>query len=137
MHLRVTCDANIDSGVGEIVDEISGPLRRHFVPKEYGAGLLGIVVVLMCRDSELVFERRIRFARQEKKLYMDVMLNFENMRANSSASRKSVIAGRIIGEIRAVVEELKIEQFELNGFLSELNSWFDQYGVVPAADTFR
>lgn len=53
MHVRITGDTTSESKVIEIIDTISGPTRRRFVPKDYGDGLLGLAVVLMCHDTSL------------------------------------------------------------------------------------
>lgn len=56
MHLRITADCNSESGVGEVAGELSGPTRKHFVPKDYGGGLLGVVVVLTVPKSCFEFQ---------------------------------------------------------------------------------
>jgi hypothetical protein len=79
MHFRITSDVNKESGVGEVVRELSGPTRKHFVSRDYGSGLPFMGVVLMCRDPALDFKRRIRFAKKDRTLYMDVMLHLPDM----------------------------------------------------------
>lgn len=131
MFIRVTSDANTESGVGEIVDQISGPLERAFVEKQYGPGLAGVVVVLMCRDPELAFVPRRRFLRKERKLYLDVMLNLVDMRHASSEFRKASVVNALLREVPAVVGHFKIESFDLSAFMNDLEGWFaDQCGVT-------
>ena len=135
MHFRITSDANTESGLGEIVDELSGPARQFFAEKDYGAGLLGIVVVLMCRDPELNFERRLRFARKETKLFMDVMLDLDQMRHASPARRKAIVADRLVREIPEVVSKYPIGVFDETHFVGDLKKWMVERGIVmPVAD---
>jgi hypothetical protein len=129
MHFRITSDANSESGLGEIVDELSGPARQFFAQRDYGAGLLGVVVVLMCRDPKLNFERRLRFARKEKKLFMDIMLDLDEMRHALPARRRAIIAGRLLLDIPEVVRKYAIKTFDEASFIVELKGWLAGRGV--------
>ena len=68
MHFRITADTNEESGVGGVVEELSGPTRLHFESLDYGSGLPRLCVVLMCRDPNLDFKRRVRFSKQDQTL---------------------------------------------------------------------
>jgi hypothetical protein len=123
MHLRITCDANEESGVGQVVFKISGPTRRQFASKNYGIGLAGVGVVLMCRDPELNFKRRIRLARKEKKLFMDIMLDLAQMREADQEKRTRIIRERLAEEVPTVVGKYSIADFDKERFLADLKSW--------------
>ena len=123
MHLRITSDANSESGVGEVVGEMSGPTRRHFASKNYGGGLLGFVIVLMCRNPELNFQRRLRFARKEKTVYMDFMLDLERMRSAEHERRKRIVVERLAQEIPEVLSKYSIRDFDEARFVEDLKGW--------------
>ena len=131
MHLRITSDANAESGVGEVVFEISGPTRKHFVSKDYGVGLLGVAVVLMCRNPELNFQRRLRFARKEKTVFMDVMLDLEQTRHADHERRKRIVVERLAEEIPAVLRKYSIQDFDEARFAEDLKSWVTEIGATP------
>ncbi len=133
MHLRITCDVNEESGVGEVVGEISGPTRRHFVPKDYGIGLAGVAVVLMCRDPERNFQRRLRIARKEKTVFMDVMLDLAQMREADHSGRKQIIRERLTEEIPAVVRKYSIGDFDDARFAEDLKAWLAEIGEPPVS----
>jgi hypothetical protein len=126
MQLRITGDVNAESGVGQVIDEISGPTRRHFVPKDYGDGLSGVGVVLMCRNPELNFTRRLRFARKEKTVYMDVMLDLTQMRQATHEVRKRIICERLIEEIPAIVRKYSLADFDDALFEQDLKAWLSE-----------
>ena len=67
MHFRITGDIKSESGVGKILTDLSGPTRLFFKNKDYGNGINGIVVVLMCQDSSLNLKRRFRFSKTSLK----------------------------------------------------------------------
>src|SRR5689334_2516327 len=108
LHLGITCDANAESGVGIVVNEISGPTRKHFAAKNYGIGVHGIGVVLMCRDPELNFKRRLRFSKKDKMLYMDIMLDLNQMRQAEHGVRKRIVVERLADEVPAVLHKYSI-----------------------------
>jgi len=123
MHVRVTGDTNAESGVGEIVGEVSGPLRQYFLARDYGEGLLGVVVVLMCRDPQLKFKQRIRLSKKEKKLYMDIMLESEEMTQLSTDSRRRAISERITTEVPQILARYAPPRFDSKRFVADLTEW--------------
>ncbi len=124
MHLRITADSNQESGVSEVVIELSGPTRQYFVPRDYGSGLPRLGVVLMCRDLELDFNRRVRFSKKDQTLYMDVMLQLSDMISLAHNERRRVIIERLSREIPEVLTEYKFRDFDQPRFESELRAWF-------------
>ena len=131
MRLAITSDSNAGSGVGEVVDELSGPTEMHFVPKDYGAGLVRIVVVLMCRDPELAFKRRLRLSAKERILYMDIMLDLDQMRRANHQTRRKLIVEQLIREIPAVLRKYKDLDFDEAHFLQDLTAWFTTTTSMP------
>jgi hypothetical protein len=126
MHLRITSDANAASGVGRVVDEISGPTRRYFASKDYGVGLLGVAVVLMCRNPELNFQRRLSFARKEKTVFMDVMLDLEQMRQAGHECRRRIVLERLVQDIPAALRKYSICGFDEARFVGDLKGWLTE-----------
>ncbi|MFT3684298.1 MAG: hypothetical protein QM783_05120 [Phycisphaerales bacterium] len=119
--------------MAEVIYDISGPTEDHFRSKEYGVGLAGIGVVLMCRNPELNFKRRIRFSRKEKILYMDVMLDLAQMRESHHNERKQIVFARLIEEVLAVVRKYSISEFDDARFAEDLKEWFVEIGEPPVS----
>ena len=124
MHFRITSDANQESGVGEVVCDLSGPTRKHFVPRDYGSGLPRLAVVLMCRDPALNFKRRVRFAKKNQTLYMDVMLHLPEMVPLTHHERCRVIIQRMEREISEALSKYNFADFDRPRFESDLQNWF-------------
>jgi hypothetical protein len=116
MHLRITGDTNEESGVGRVIDDISGPTRKRFLQASYGDALLGIVIVLMCRDPQLNFKQRIRRSTKEKKLYIDIMLSLDQMRPLDHQERGRVIAERLLAEVPPIIAKYRLPDFDLPAF---------------------
>src|SRR2546429_273707 len=112
MLLRITGDINAESGVAEVLYEISGPTEDFFTARDYGDGLRGVGVVLMCRNPALNFKRRIRLAGKDKTLYMDVMLELKEMSQATPGLRRRIISERLVEEIPAVVHKYSIRDFD-------------------------
>jgi hypothetical protein len=126
MHFGITCDANQESGVGEVVGELSGQTRKHFVPRDYGSGLLSLGVVLMCRDPALNFKPRIRFSKKDQTLYMDVMLHLPEMIPLSHQERRGVVIQKLKQEIPEILNKYDVDNCDRVRFESDLHAWFTQ-----------
>lgn len=128
MHLRLTGDTAAAAGIGPIITELSGPTRQHFLPKSYGASLLGICIVLMCQDPALNLKRRIRHSKKESMLYMDIMLDLPTMKAASPEERKRLVMQRLHGEVPEVLSRYKIPDFNKEAFVADLREWIEITG---------
>lgn len=125
MGLVISCDANAESGVGKVVEQISGATEVYFKAKYYGTGLLAVCVVLMCRNPELNFKRRIRFSKKEKILYMDIMLDLAQMRMAEHQSRRRLIIERLADEVPAVLRKYSLADFDEARFIEDFKNWLD------------
>jgi hypothetical protein len=123
MHLRITGDIAAQSGLAQIIDDWSGLTRQHFVAKDYGNGLLGLVVVLMCQGQELNRKRRIRLSKKEKKLYLDVMLDLDEMRKVDQQVRKTIVAERLADDVPGGLRRYSIPDFDQVRFIEDFKSW--------------
>jgi hypothetical protein len=124
MHFRITADTNQESGIGSVVEELSGPTRQHFASRDYGSGLPRLCVVIMCRDPKLEFKRRVRFSKQDQTLYMDVMLHLPDLVPLGHSERRRAVLARLKEEIREVLTKYKFQDFDQPKFEAELCSWF-------------
>jgi hypothetical protein len=123
MHFRITADTNQESGVGEVVDGLSGPTRQHFVPRDYGSGLPRLCVVLMCRDPHLDFKRRVRFSKKDQTLYMDVMLHLPDMIPLTHGERRRVVMQRLEQEVSEALTKYEFKNFDRPRFENDLRDW--------------
>ena len=139
MRVLITCDANQESGVGEVVGETSGPTVQHFALKNYGTDLKGICMVLMCRNPDLNFKRRVRLAKKTKTLYLDVMLDLDEMRAVIHEERRRIIVGRLAREVPETVAKYCLKDFDLRRFTDEFRAWLDyiERGTLSERDCER
>jgi hypothetical protein len=122
MKFNLLSDANWDSRVGQAVGELlTRESRIFFEERDYGAGLVGIVVVFMCRDPNIKFKRRIRFVRKTKAIYMDIMLDFNQMKPATDEFRRRVVAERLLDEVPAVLGKYSIPDFDRQRFIADLS----------------
>ena len=90
MKFGISYDANIESGLIEVLNEIS--LEEHFEERFFDDSGLELFIVLMCRDPIWKFKQRIRFDRKENCLYMDLMLDLPTMSNADFPNRKRIVA---------------------------------------------
>lgn len=129
MYIRTTGDTAAESKVGQVIYSISGPTEDRFAKKDYGAGSPGIVVVLMCQDPALNLKRRVRFAKKDNKLYLDVKLDLDEMKAAKPAARRRIILARIHRDVAEVIARYRLPDFDSAKFLKDLQAWFQ--GACP------
>ena len=132
MRFAITGDVNQESGVAEVVFEISGPTEKHFIQKDYGAGLSGVVIVLMCRNPELNFRRRLRLAKKTQKLYLDIMLDLHEMVPLDHEARKRIVGHQISEELPPILRKYAIPDFDDARFVNDMRDWFGTIGLLPA-----
>ena len=137
MDVVITSDANAESGIGDVVFELSGPTSEYFLTRDYGAGLLGVVVVLMCRDPGLRFHRRVRFVKKEKTLYMDVMLDLDEMSRATREVRRQIVTTRLLSEVPSVLGKYSLGDSDGARFEHDLKDWLGQVAKASLPVTSR
>ena len=131
MRFFVTCDADIESGLNELLNALNRDgFGKYFEDRFYDDSGVKITVVLMCRDPRWNFKQRIRFSKKENKLYTDIMLDIAVMSSVDLAMRKRIVSERIVNEVPQIVAKYKFKDFDLPRFTSDLREWFEQYGWI-------
>jgi hypothetical protein len=127
MRFNLLSDAHWESRVDKVLNELSATgYRQFFEARDYGSGLCGITVVFMCREPSLNFKRRIRFSANEKKFYIDIMLDLNQMRGANNEERKRIVADRLIDELPLALQEKRISDFDQRRFVDDLNTWLKE-----------
>jgi hypothetical protein len=125
MYLLITGDTDEESGVGEIIDSVSGPTTEHFAIEDYGVGSIDIVIVLMCQDPALNLKRRVRLSKKDNTLYMDIMLDLPTMKGAIPKKRQQLVFKKIHDDLKESIARYRLPNFETERFLRDLKSWLD------------
>ena len=129
MKFDITCDANLESGLNELLNELyDSGFNDRFSEELYDDSGTDLFVVLMCRLPELKFKQRIRLAKKENCLYMDLMLDLTRMNQADLQTRKRIVASKLITEVPEIIAKYKHLDFDLIRFKSHLSSWFEDRG---------
>ena len=127
MRFNLLSDADWDSKVDKVLNSFSElGYRRFFDEKDYGDAIKGITVIFMCRNPELRFKRRIRYSREEKRIYLDIMLDLNQFRQIEQKNREKIITQRLLSEIPPVVAKYKFNDFDLLTFTNDLKQWVER-----------
>jgi hypothetical protein len=110
VRVFVTSDSVAGTGVGEVCVAISEQMGVEFKPKTFGSGLGEVVIVLMCRDPAYGFKQRVRHAKAERILYLDVMLDWDEM-LRAGPGRQMAVLDAMKRTVREVFAERRISDF--------------------------
>jgi hypothetical protein len=131
MRMNLLCDAHWESKVDKVLSDLStAGYRDLFQARDYGPGLKGITVVFMCREPSLNFKQRIRFEKSEKKLYVDIMLDLNEMRASQPDDRMKTIINKLGEEIPSILRKRSIAGFDEPRFVEDLRNWIQTLNPV-------
>lgn len=126
MKLFISSDAHFESGLGQVLDDLTDHgFRQYFQGRDYGRGLGGVSVIFMCRDPSYDFKRRIKHSKKERNLHMDIMLDLPTMKAASPEERKRIVAQRLFDEVPEVLSSYKIPDFDKESFIAEFRAWVE------------
>lgn len=124
MILKILCDADWKSGLDKVLRAFTSTgYKDLFARHNYGTGLVGITIILMCRATDTDFKQRIRFARREKTFYVDIMLDLGEIQNNDAHARIRIVADRIASEISVILRKRAIPDFDAARFIEDLNLW--------------
>ncbi|HET6983762.1 MAG TPA: hypothetical protein VFI53_16580 [Myxococcaceae bacterium] len=146
MRVFVTSDSAAGTGVGEASGSICEKMEKEFKPKTFGPGLSEVVIVLMCRDPEYGFKQRVRHSRAERILYLDVMLDWDEMLRAGPKRRmagtrdafalRSAVLDAMKRTVREVFARRRVSDFDVPGFLGEFDAVCDRLGNRPQGPSF-
>jgi hypothetical protein len=130
MEFFITYDADVESGLDRITFGMTKALRDHFADRFYDDSGIAMAIIVMCRDPSWSFKQRIRFVKQENCLYMDLMLDLNEMIRLDGNTKKRIVAQKIITEVPQIVAKRKFRDFDLLRFTSDLREWFETHGWI-------
>ena len=126
MRVMITGDFATESGLGPIIVRWSGPTEHHFERTDYGCGLLGVGVVLMCRDPHLKFKRRVRLEKATRTLYLDVMLDLDRLQWTDEATRQRIVLQRLVEDLGELLRRRAVPNFDAARFVADLEGYLLQ-----------
>jgi len=101
-------------------------IRFFFEKQEYGNSLDCVAIVLMCQDPSLNLQQRIRFSRKERTIYMDIMLDFDELIKIDQNAREKVVVEKLIEEVPVIIRKYKLVDFNLLRFEKDLRKWMSK-----------
>src|ERR1035437_8972176 len=106
MKLGILCDAHWESKLDRTLRELSSSgYRCLFGARSYGTGLAEVNIVLMCRDPKLKFKQRIRFVKRRRAIYLDIMLDLDELRQAGNNARRKIVLGQLSTEVPRVLHK--------------------------------
>lgn len=131
IRFLITADSNVETGVGEATLSMASKDFYKFIEKQdYGISLKGVCVVFMCRDPERNFKQRIKNSKKDQTLYFDIMLDYNQFVVMGNEERVSEMCKKLLEEMPPIVKKFKFPDFNLDKFMANLTSWFNEQGLI-------
>lgn len=131
IRFLITGDSNVETGVGEASRKMASTDFYKFMEKQdYGNSLKGLCVIFMCRDPQLNFKQRIRYTKKDQKLYFDLMLDYDQFIVMTHEQRVSAMCKKLLEEMPPIVKKYKFPDFNLEKFMGNLSSWFNEHNLI-------
>ena len=128
---QLLSDTSSNSGVLVAKQQITSNGFYQFIEsKDYGNDLSGIVVVLMCYEPEIEIKQRIRFSKKEKKIYMDIILDYHEFVSMTNEQRIYSICQKLLEKMPPIIKKYKFSDFDLDKFMNNLSYWFKEKGFI-------
>jgi len=126
----ITSDINWETKVDKALDQIND-IDEFFAQKNYGEDLLGITIIMMCRSPKLKFKQRKRYSKTEKKLYLDIMLDYNQMvNTQNDKDKAKILVQHLNLELPPVLDKYKFEDFNTAEFETDLQLYFKSKGFL-------
>ncbi len=99
-HVSSSADAWEDSGIIPLLQEMTNgrafysKINNKFVYRDYGNHDVELFFVVNCLKFQA--KNRVRFSKIDKRLYWDVILNYEIIKKASMEEKKEILAKSII-----------------------------------------
>ena len=132
MDCTILGDCDHDSGLPDVLLWLSCPEQEEAFARDYGEGLDSIVIDLVCSKHIVDVKPRIRHAKKEKRLYMDIILVYAEFVSATAERRKEIVLKRLLEDVPRVVRKYKFSDFETEGFISDFNRYYsDLFAELP------
>lgn len=99
-HISSSADAWEDSGIIPLLHEMTigrafrDKIEDNFIYRNYGNNEIELFFVVNCLKFQV--KNRVRFSKIDKRLYWDVILNYEIIKKASMEEKKEILAKSII-----------------------------------------
>jgi len=131
MKFLIVQDADISAGLYSFLNVLRGNgFGDHFMERQYNDLGTDIGVVLMCRQPYHRFKQRIRLSKKDNTLYIDLMLELDEMAPMPPTEKISFIARKMLVELPPIISKYRNLDFDVLRFSRDLREWFEHQGVV-------
>ncbi|MFT3935795.1 MAG: hypothetical protein QM726_19360 [Chitinophagaceae bacterium] len=129
-RFNILSDTNWETKVENAIDLLDG-IQHYFEMRNYGKGLAGIVLVVMCRDPRLKFKQRKRFLKKNNYLYLDIMLDYSEMISTTDNFLKArIIVEKIKQELFPILANYNLNNVELAKLETDFNNFIRSKGLM-------
>ncbi|WP_321418273.1 Imm44 family immunity protein [uncultured Desulfobacter sp.] len=120
--------ADITQDKINMLTDISLAMEEYFKDKDYGADISSLTIGIICVAPEFEFffnEIRRKYTKTKKMLEYDIKLDHSEFKNFDKKQIQLMVAKEILASL-SVINELKIKNFEINNFKTDLRQFFKE-----------
>lgn len=121
MKITNSVDIYEDSGLKNLIHELN--LKKFFEDKDYGNNSVEFFFVINCLKFPV--KNRIRFAKKDKVLYWDVILDYDTIKDAAIKEKRRILANSIITSFD-VLDKYKNLNINKNAVKEDAEKYFRQ-----------
>lgn len=121
MKITNSVDIYEDSGLKNLIHELN--LKKFFEDKDYGNNSVEFFFVINCLKFPV--KNRIRFAKKDKVLYWDVILDYDTIKDAAIKEKRKILANSIITSFD-VLDKYKNLNINKNAVKEDAEKYFRQ-----------
>jgi hypothetical protein len=101
--------------------------RDFFEERNYGTSVDRIGIIFMCQPLNYKLKQRIRFTKNNRTLYLDIMLNLDEFIRIDQQERNKIATNKLLTEVPPIVKKYNFKDFDLEKFTMDLFKVFGDY----------
>lgn len=82
--------------------------------------------MLVCQRTSLKLKQRVKFRKKDKTLFMDVMLDLDEMRNLEPDVRTHTVGKHIVEAVQATLAKYSFAQFDSKRLLFDFEKWWQR-----------
>lgn len=119
MKIWISADSDWETRTDRIAYELDA-ISAEFQPRDYGASIIEVNMILMCRSPVHAFRQRHRLEKGRCAYWLDIMLDHGTMLAADMQERMAYVVDQVHAQLSAKLAKRRFDDFDAARFFADL-----------------